>query len=91
MAEIIDGKKISQEIKDECRETVEKEGLKKSLAVHDVTVQMIADAANVNISTVYRWLANPEKMNVGIVELIKNLTSMDREEFTRIFYAHEVA
>ena len=33
MAEIIDGKKISQQIKDECREKVEKEGLKKSLAV----------------------------------------------------------
>ena len=33
MAELIDGKKISQEIKDECRAKVEKEGLKKSLAV----------------------------------------------------------
>ena len=33
MAEIIDGKKISQQIKDECRERIEREGLQKSLAV----------------------------------------------------------
>ena len=33
MAELIDGKKISQQIKDECREKIEREGLQKSLAV----------------------------------------------------------
>ncbi len=33
MAELIDGKKISQQIKDECREKIEREGLQKSLTV----------------------------------------------------------
>ena len=33
MADIIDGKKISLQIKDECREKIEKEGLHKALAV----------------------------------------------------------
>ncbi len=33
MAELIDGKKISQQIKDECREKIEREGFQKSLAV----------------------------------------------------------
>ena len=33
MGKIIDGKAISQQIKEECREKVEKEGLKRSLAV----------------------------------------------------------
>ena len=66
---------------------INKKELKKALIVHDVSVKMIADAAEVNESTVYRWLANPEKMNIGIVELIKNLTKMNREEFMRIFYA----
>lgn len=66
---------------------INKKELKKALIVHDVSVRMIADAAEVNESTVYRWLANPEKMNIGIVELIKNLTKMNRDEFMRIFYA----
>lgn len=65
---------------------INKKELKKALIVHDVSVKMIADAAEVNESTVYRWLANPEKMNIGIVELIKNLTKMNKEEFMRIFY-----
>ena len=70
---------------------IDKKELKKALIVHDVSVPMIAEAANVTESTVYRWLAKPEKMNVGIVELIKDLTKMDRDEFTRIFYAETVA
>lgn len=65
--------------------------LKKALVVHDVTVKMIADAAHVTVPTVYRWLARPERMNIGHVELIKDLTKMNREEFTRIFYAETVA
>ena len=70
---------------------INKRELKKALIVHDVSVQMIADAADVNESTVYRWLANPERMNIGTVELIKDLTKMDRSEFMRIFYADNVA
>jgi len=70
---------------------INKKELKKSLIVHDVSVQMIAEAANVSVPTVYRWLANPEKMNIGIVELIKDMTKMDREEFTRVFYPETVA
>ena len=70
---------------------INKKELKKSLIVHDVSVQMLAEAAGVSVPTVYRWLAAPEKMNVGIVELIKDLTKMDRDEFTRIFYTNEVA
>ena len=70
---------------------INKKKLRKALIVHDVDVQMIAKAANVSESTVYRWLANPEKMNVGTVELIKDLTKMDKEEFTSIFYPEIVA
>lgn len=70
---------------------INKKELKKALVLHDVTVPMIAEAANVTESTVYRWIAHPEKMNIGIVDLIKDLTKMDREEFTRIFYAETVA
>ena len=65
--------------------------LKKALVLHDVSVPMLAEAANVSISTVYRWLKHPEQMNIGTVELIKDLSKMDREEFTRIFYAETVA
>ena len=70
---------------------INKKELKKSLIVHDVSVQMIADAANVSVPTVYRWLKNPEKLNIGMVELIKDMTKMDKEEFTRIFYPETVA
>lgn len=70
---------------------INKKELKKALIIHDVTVPMLAEAAKVSESTVYRWLAKPEKMNIGAIELIKDLTKMDREEFTRIFYAETVA
>lgn len=70
---------------------INKKELKKALILHDVSVQMLADAANVSVATVYRWLANPERMNVGNVELIKEITQMNKEEFTRIFYAETVA
>ena len=70
---------------------INKKELKKALIVHDVTVPMIAEAANVSISTAYRWLKNPEMMNIGTVELIKDLAKLDRDEFTRIFYAETVA
>ena len=70
---------------------IDKKELKKALMVHDVTVPMIAEAANVTDSTVYRWLANPEKMDIGKVELIKDLAKLNREEFTRIFYPETVA
>ena len=36
MAKIIDGKKISQEVKDECRERIAREGLNLTLAVVQV-------------------------------------------------------
>lgn len=70
---------------------IDKKKLKKSLLVHDVTVQMLAEAAGVDISTVYRWLANPERMNIGTVELIKEMTKMDKAEFNSIFYPEIVA
>ena len=70
---------------------INKKELRKALIVHDVSVKMLADAANVTVPTVYRWLANPEKMNIGTVELIKEMTKMDRDEFMRIFYAQTVA
>lgn len=70
---------------------IDKKRLKKSLILHDVTVPMIAKAAGVNESTVYRWLAHPERMNVGTVELLKNLTQMDKAEFNSIFYPEIVA
>ena len=70
---------------------INKKELKKALIVHDVTVPMIAEAANVAESTVYRWLANPDRMDIGKVELIKNLANLNREEFTRIFYPETVA
>ena len=65
--------------------------LKKALIAHDVTIELIAEAANVSESTVYRWLKKPERMTVGNVEIIKNLTKMSAEEFTRIFYTNTVA
>ena len=70
---------------------INKKELRKALMVHDISVPMIAEAANVSESTVYRWLANPEKMNVGTIELIKNLTQMNKQEFTSIFYPETVA
>ena len=70
---------------------INKKELKKSLRMHDVSVQRIAEEANVSVSTVYRWLADPDKMNVGTVELIKNLTGMNKAEFTSIFYPEIVA
>lgn len=65
---------------------IDKVALKKSLDIHDISVQMLADEAGVTISTVYRWLANPERITIGTVELIKDMTKMDRHEFCRIFY-----
>lgn len=65
--------------------------LKKALIAHDVTIELIAKTANVSESTVYRWLKKPERMTVGNVEIIKNLTKMSAEEFTRIFYTNTVA
>ena len=40
---------------------VDKKELRKALIVHDVSVPMIAEAAKVSESTVYRWLAKPER------------------------------
>lgn len=65
---------------------VNKKELNKSLTLHEVTPQMIAEAAGVHVSTVYRWLANPEKLNVGQIDLIKSLTGMDVQEFVKVFY-----
>ena len=65
---------------------IDKIALKKSLDVHDISVQRLADEAGVTISTVYRWLKNPERITIGTVELIKDMTKMDRTEFCRIFY-----
>ena len=70
---------------------VDKKELRKALIVHDVSVPMIAEAANVSESTVYRWLAKPERINIGTVDLIKDLAKLDRDEFTRIFYPETVA
>lgn len=70
---------------------INKKELKKALIVHDVTVPMIADAAGVSESTVYRWLAHPERMNIGTVELLKDMTKMDKKEFNSIFYPEIVA
>ena len=65
---------------------IDKKRLKKSLVVHDITIPMLAEAAGVSESTVYRWLAHPERMNIGTVDLIKNLAQMDKAEFNSIFY-----
>ena len=65
---------------------IDKVALKKSLDIHDISVQMLADEAGVTISTVYRWLANPARITIGTVELIKDMTKMDKTEFCRIFY-----
>lgn len=70
---------------------INKKELKKALVVHDITIPMIAEAANVSESTVYRWLAKPEKLDIGTVELIKDLAKLNREEFVRIFYPETVA
>ena len=70
---------------------VDKKELRKALIVHDVSVPMIAEAATVSESTVYRWLAKPERINIGTVDLIKDLAKLDRDEFTRIFYPETVA
>ena len=60
---------------------IDKVALKKSLDIHDISVQMLADEAGVTISTVYRWLANPARITIGTVELIKDLTKLDKTEF----------
>jgi len=70
---------------------IDKKRLKKSLIVHDITIPMLAEAAHVSESTVYRWLAHPEKMNIGTVDLIKDLAQMDKAEFNSIFYPDNVA
>ena len=70
---------------------INKKELRKALVVHDITVPMIAEAANVSDSTVYRWLAHPEKMDIGKVELIKEIANLNKEEFMRIFYPEIVA
>lgn len=70
---------------------INKKELKKALLVHDITVPMIAEAAKVSESTVYRWLKHPDRMNIGTVELLKEMANFDREEFTRIFYPETVA
>ena len=70
---------------------VDKKELRKALIVHDGSVPMIAEAAKVSESTVYRWLAKPERINIGTVDLIKDLAKLDRDEFTRIFYPETVA
>ena len=70
---------------------IDKKELKKALIVHDVSVPMIAEAAEVSESTVYRWLKNPEKLNIGLVELIKDLARLNKDEFARIFYPETVA
>lgn len=70
---------------------IDKKRLKKSLIVHDITIPMLAKAAGVSESTVYRWLAHPERMNIGTVDLIKDLAKMDRDEFNSIFYPEIVA
>ena len=70
---------------------ISKKDLRKAMLVHDITVPMIAEAAGVSESTVYRWLANPEKMSIGVVELIKDLGHLNRDEFMRIFYPETVA
>lgn len=70
---------------------INKKELRKALVVHDVSVTTLAEAANVSESTVYRWLAKPERMNVGTIELIKELTQMNKQEFTSIFYPETVA
>ena len=70
---------------------IDKKELRKTLILHDVTVPMIAEAANVSESTVYRWLKHPEKMNIGTVEMLKEVGKFNKEEFTRIFYPETVA
>ena len=70
---------------------INKKELRKALIVHDVTVPMIAEAAGVCESTVYRWLAHPDRMNIGTVAIIKDLTKMDKKEFNSIFYPEVVA
>lgn len=70
---------------------INKKELKKALIIHDITIPMIAEAANVSESTVYRWLAKPEKLDIGTVELIKDLAKLNKDEFVRIFYPETVA
>ena len=70
---------------------INKKELKKALIVHDITIPMIAEAAGVSESTVYRWLAHPERMNIGTVEIIKDLAKLNRAEFNSIFYPEIVA
>lgn len=67
---------------------IDKDALKRSLDIHGVSVQNLADEAGVTISTVYRWLAHPEKITIGTVEMIKDVTKMDKHEFLRIFYPY---
>lgn len=70
---------------------IDKKRLKKSLVVHGITISMLAEAAGVSESTVYRWLAHPERMNIGTVDLIKDIAQMDKAEFNSIFYPETVA
>ena len=70
---------------------INKKELKKALIVHDITIPMIAEAAGVSESTVYRWLAHPERMNIGTVEIIKDLAKLNKAEFNSIFYPEIVA
>ena len=70
---------------------INKKELKKALVVHDITIPMIAKAAGVSESTVYRWLAHPERMNIGTVEIIKDLAKLNKAEFNSIFYPEIVA
>ena len=36
-------------------------------------------------------MAKPERINIGTVDLIKDLAKLNRDEFTRIFYPETVA
>ena len=45
----------------------------------------------VNKSELRKAIRTREKMSIGTVELIKNMTQMDRDEFVRIFYPETVA
>ena len=54
MAKIIDGKKISQEVKDECRERIAREGLNLTLAVvqvgNDLRLRFMSETRKKHVS-----------------------------------------